>query len=123
MSITARSKHLAGYLLVVLLAGATPVFAECLPDGKGTTICGPGPCASDANGDVFCAPHEHGSVIRKDSGEVVCGWGACAAGAYGGYFCSIDPEGDISADGGDIACKGGCEVATTALCEQSPQQL
>ena len=119
MSITALHRSLAGCLLAAILATAAPAFADCLADGNGTNICGPGPCAVDDKGNVYCAPHQDGTVVRKDSGEVVCAWGGCAKGPYGGYFCSSDPGGEVST-GGDIACVGGCEVATTALCEQAP---
>ena len=119
MFITARRKPLVGLLLAIVLASAAPAFSDCMPDSDGNTVCGPGPCEIDASGGVYCAPHKDGTVHRKDSGEVVCAWGECAKGPYGGYFCSAQPGGSATAGGG-IACVGGCEVATTALCEQAP---
>ena len=76
MSITALHRCLAGCLLAAILATAAPAFADCLADGNGTNICGPGPCAVDDKGNVYCAPHQDGTVVRKDSGEVVCAWAA-----------------------------------------------
>lgn len=111
-------------MILLLLLTASPAFAACLDDGSGERICGVGPCEIDESGQVFCAPHEQGSVMFNDSGEIVCGWGQCARGPYGGNYCAIDPGGAITLDEhGGIACVGGCEAAHAGLCAQDKQKI
>ena len=107
------------FLLLVLIA--SPALSECLSDSRGNTYCGQGPCVKDGEGEIFCAPHKDGTAVRNDGGDVVCGLGTCIKGPYGGIYCAIEPGGDaLRNDRGEIECFGGCEPATTHLCERMP---
>ena len=106
-------------LLLVLIA--SPALSDCMRDSRGDTYCGHGPCAKNRAGEIYCAPHRDGSAVRNDRGAVVCGLGSCIKDPYGGIYCAIEPGGDaLRNNRGEIECFGGCEPATTQLCERIP---
>ena len=108
-------------LLLVLLLTASPLFAECMRDLEGRSICGHGPCAKDRRGDVYCARDRYGTALQDDRGNVVCGLGKCAKDIRGNIYCSTESGGDaIRNDRGEIDCFGACQLASGALCEQIP---
>jgi hypothetical protein len=107
-----------GIFLVFLLA-TSPLFAECIRDLEGRTVCGHGPCAKDWRGDVYCARDRYGTATHDDRGNVVCGLGKCAKDIRGNTYCSTESGGDaILNDRGGIDCFGACQLANGALCEQ-----
>jgi hypothetical protein len=106
-------------ILLILLLIATPVIAECMRDLKGRSICGPGPCAKDIRGDVYCANDRYGTATKDDHGNVVCGLGNCAKDLHGNIYCSTESGGDvIRNDRGGVDCFGTCQLASMELCEQ-----
>lgn len=104
-------------LFLILVLISAPSLADCMQDAAGNTFCGPGPCAVDAKQQVYCAPHEGGTVKINGSGDVVCGWGQCQNGPYGGLYCAIEPGGEaLRNERGEIHCVGGCEAGINQLC-------
>ena len=109
--------HKIVFLILFLLA--TPVFAECMRDLEGRSICGQGPCAKDIRGVVYCAGDRFGTATRDDRGNVVCGLGKCAKDWRGNIYCSTESGGDVIRNNrGEIDCFGTCQLATIELCEQ-----
>lgn len=107
-------------LLLVLLSISAPVFAECVLDMSGQNICGQGECKKGLRGDVFCAPHRHGTAMMDGHGNVVCGYGECAKDLYGKVYCSTEYGGTAQPnDRTGVDCYGACELASTELCERT----
>lgn len=106
------------FLALFLMAG--PVFADCMRDFTGRSVCGHGPCAMDRRGNVYCASDRYGTATQDDQGNVICGRGKCAKDFHGNIYCSTESGGDvIQNDRGGIDCFGTCKLASRELCEQS----
>jgi hypothetical protein len=107
-------------IFLTLLLITNPVFAECMRDFSGRSVCGQGPCAKDRRGDVYCASDRYGTATQDDRGNVVCGLGKCAKDFRGNIYCSTESGGDvIQNDRGGVDCFGACQLASSELCEQS----
>lgn len=109
------------FLVVCLLtlAAATQVNAgDCIKDQNGNVVCGKGECATNQRGQVFCAK-EGGGAMTDEVGNVKCGVGPCARDDRGLVRCAKKPGGEIRIDSyGRVQCPGGgCQPATTQLCE------
>lgn len=110
-------------LLLVLVALSAPGWAsaDCQKNSRGAVVCGRGVCLADIRGNVFCARHRYGGVVRMTNGAILCGNGECTATMKGEWFCSSEEDGSVFKDwDGTIHCAGGCEPASVANCETSP---
>ena len=106
--------------LLMLLLVASPVYADCMRDSFGRTICGQGPCAKDYRGEIYCAKDKFGTATRDRNGNVVCGLGQCKKDIRGNIYCSTESGGDvIRNDRGGIDCFGACKPASAEFCERS----
>jgi len=71
----------------------------------------------DQYGKVLCAK-EGGGAVRDRYGNVKCGLGSCATDDMGQVKCSSQPGGGAIIDSnGKVKCLGGCQDASSQLCE------
>lgn len=88
--------------------------------GAGKVGAQEGGCVKDATGQIICSPP--GGGIQKDAmGQIVCGRGQCVRDAIGQIICSSQAGGYAGKDVmGQVVCTGGCEPASSSIC-QRPQ--
>ena len=102
------------------LALSQPADADCQKELSGGIVCGAGPCARDMQGRAYCARFRFGTVQKTTEGQMVCGKGQCARTLNGDFLCSTaDGGGAAKRLDGTVECQGGCEPASTDLCERS----
>jgi hypothetical protein len=105
--------------LILALAVAAQVNADCLTDQYGNVVCGKGQCERDQHGKVFCAGLG-GGAVKDRYGDVKCGVGYCAQDNSGQVWCSTEPGGGAAIDAyGKVKCQGGCEAGTSGRCEST----
>lgn len=70
-------------------------------------------------GNVFCSKYLFGGARLDKHGNVVCGKGHCQAGVkFKDFYCSAVESGGAGLDRfGVVKCYGGCELASTLMCE------
>ena len=104
--------------MLVLITG--PVYADCMRDSLGRTVCGPGQCATHYRGEIYCARNKFGTATLDRHGNVVCGIGQCEKDFCGDLHCSKESGGGVVRnDQGEVDCFGKCEPASVQFCEQS----
>ena len=107
-------------LLIILLATSQQsVFAACQTDRFGGVYCGRGGCAQDNKGGVYCSKYLHGDALLDKYGNVVCGKGQCLPSVkFDDFYCSAIESGGAKLDRmGIVKCYGGCEKASSFMCE------
>jgi len=109
------------FILVFILLSISHqvVYADCDTDRNGVVVCGRGECAQDKVGDVYCSKYLFGGARLDKHGNVVCGKGHCLAGVkFKDSYCSAVESGGADVDRfGVVKCYGGCELASTLMCE------
>jgi len=108
------------YLLIILLVAAPQItLADCEIDRFGVVYCGRGDCAKDNEGNVFCSKYFYGDARTDENGDVVCGKSQCLPGVnFKDFYCSTVEGGGAKPDRlGAVKCFGGCEKATSSMCE------
>lgn len=104
---------------LTLVAGTEVNAGDCIKNPDGNVVCGKGQCATDQYGTVFCAK-EGGGALKDQYGNVKCGVGYCAKSDRGQIRCSTKPGGGAATDSnGKVKCLGGCQSATSQLCEEA----
>jgi len=106
-------------ILIMVISPQTAVFAACDTDRFGVVYCGRGDCAKDRQGNVFCSRYFYGDALKDKNGDVVCGKSQCLAGTrFDDFYCSTVEGGGVKLDRlGAVKCYGGCEVASSSMCE------
>jgi len=106
-------------LLILIVSSNQPVFAACETDRFGVVYCGRGDCAKDRLGNVFCSKYFYGDALKDKNGDVVCGKSQCLSGPkFDDFYCSTVEGGGTKLDRmGVVKCYGGCEKASSSMCE------
>ena len=106
-------------LFILLATSQQSVFAACETDRFGVVFCGRGDCAKDRQGNVFCSKYFYGDALMDKHGNIVCGKSQCLFGAkFDDFYCSTVEGGGAKLDRlGDVKCYGGCEKASSSMCE------
>jgi hypothetical protein len=106
-------------LLILLVTFQKTVFAACDTDRFGVVVCGQGDCAKDRQGNVFCSKYFFGDALKDKNGNIVCGKSQCISGTkFDDFYCSTQEGGGAKLDRlGDVKCYGGCEKASSLMCE------
>jgi hypothetical protein len=74
-------------------------------------------CLTSMVGQIICPP-PNGSITSDARGVALCGYGECLQDARGQWICSREPGGHVGRTAvGQVACTGGCDAASPALCE------
>ena len=107
------------FTFILLAASQQSVYAACDTDRFGVVVCGRGDCAKDKAGYVFCSKYLFGGARLDQYGNVVCGKGQCLASVkFKDSYCSAVESGGADVDRfGVVKCYGGCEKASTLMCE------
>lgn len=104
---------------ILFILSANYAIADCRTDKFGEVYCGKGKCEIDKDGKVLCSKYRYGDAVINKYGNVVCGKGKCRTGQdFNDYFCSKIEDGGASVDHfGVVKCYGGCEQASSSMCE------
>jgi len=79
---------------------------------------GQGGCIQDAIGQIVCAP-PGGGIMANAIGQIVCGRRQCVQNAIGQIVCSSQPGGYAMVNAiGQVVCTGGCESASSSICQR-----
>jgi hypothetical protein len=106
-------------ILIIVLAAATQVNADCIKNQYGNVVCGKGKCETDQYGKVLCSQRD-GGIMQDRYGNILCGIGACAKDYLGQIWCSKEPGGGAAIDSnGKVKCLGGCEAGNSKHCEEA----
>jgi hypothetical protein len=115
----ATMKYFLAAVVTGLLFAGSPAEADCIKNQYGKVVCGKGKCETDTYGKVFCA-EAGGGAVKDKYGKVRCGIGYCAKDYLEQVWCSREPGGSAAVDSyGKVKCLGGCEVATSKLCQEA----
>lgn len=115
----ARRAALTGFLLANLVA--ISAGADCLRSRHLETVCGPGACASDLYGDVYCSRYRDGGAATTENSVVLCGRGQCVRDEYGEVLCSPRDQGWAAVDVyGKAVCEEGCVPGSKEACLGAP---
>jgi hypothetical protein len=108
-------------LLIVVPLFAPVVSADCIKDIRGEVYCGAGQCLVDRTGKAWCSRFYEGGARKTLEGQVLCGKGQCVKNRDGEILCSTEVGGAALIDNRGIArCYGQCELASEAMCENTP---
>ncbi|GAA5445278.1 hypothetical protein Misp06_03477 [Microbulbifer sp. NBRC 101763] len=92
-------------------------MADCRLDRQQQKRCGPGQCARDSDGNVYCAIHSGGGALSDINGNIVCGVGFCTKDYLGKVWCSKQRGGLVGRDSKQkVECQGSCARGTAKLC-------
>ena len=105
--------------IILLMTSPQIVLAACDTDRFGVVYCGRGDCAKDKEGNVFCSKYFYGDALTDKYGDVVCGKSQCLPSVkFKDFYCSTVEGGGTKLDRlGAVKCYGGCEKATSSMCE------
>jgi len=103
--------YLAALIVIILLT-------SLIPDAKAQEVGQQGGCLKNRIGQDFCAP-PGGGIMLDWMGQPVCGRGQCLRDKLNRIVCSSQPNGYATLNSMGIpVCTGGCEFASSSLCEQ-----
>jgi len=104
---------------LALVAGTEVNAGDCIKNSDGNVVCGQGQCVTDQYGAAFCAK-AGGGAMKDEYGTVKCGVGYCAKNDRGQIQCSKKAGGGATTNSnGKVKCLGGCQSATSQLCEEA----